>query len=181
MSKDEMRQTALLQAGLGMMAGTSPFFAVNVGQGGMAGLQAYQQAKAQNQALASEAYKSMMAARALGLDERRVAATEKAGEAERQHQSDMLKYYRDKMDKDVEIAMETAAGKNSGLKSSEVFDKTFTLFSTIMKDRDENPMSPYRGKSDGELYTMVEQMMRGIINSGAAATGERKILDAGKA
>jgi hypothetical protein len=114
MSKDEMRQTALLQAGLGMMAGTSPFFAVNVGQGGMAGLQAYQQAKAQNQALASEAYKSMMAARALGLDERRVAATEASAQAEIDYRNKLLKFNEDKLTK-----MLNADPRSRGLSSAQ--------------------------------------------------------------
>lgn len=98
MSKDEMRQMALLQAGLGMMAGQSPNFMTNVGQGAMAGLQAYQQAKAQNQALASEAYKNMMAARAFGLDERRVAAAEADAVSQANYRREMIQINKSRAD-----------------------------------------------------------------------------------
>jgi hypothetical protein len=111
MSKEEMRQMALLQAGLGMMAGTSPNFGVNVGQGAMAGLQAYQQAKAQNQALASEAYKNMMAARGLGLDERRVDAAERAAAAEAKYREGMMEIQKSR----IAALMQSAAVKSSGL------------------------------------------------------------------
>ena len=98
MSKEEMRSNALLQAGLGMMAGTSPHFFTNVGQGAMAGLQSYQQSKAQNQALASEAYKNMMAARAFGLDERKVAASEREIASESAYRDEMLKINKKRAD-----------------------------------------------------------------------------------
>ena len=101
MSKEEMRSNALLQAGLGMMAGTSPHFFTNVGQGAMAGLQSYQQSKAQNQALASEAYKNMMAARAFGLDERKVAASEREIASESAYRDEMLKINKRRTDEAI--------------------------------------------------------------------------------
>ena len=43
--KDQDKWMGLLQAGLGMMSGTSPYAAANVGQGGMFGLQQYAAAR----------------------------------------------------------------------------------------------------------------------------------------
>lgn len=133
MSKEEMRQTALLQAGLGMMAGTSPNFLANVGQGAMSGLQAYQQAKAQNQALASEAYKNMMAARALGLDERRVAATEANVQSEAEYRKSMAKIASDKRTESADI-------KKLGLHPS-VSVKIYDIISTEEEARGK-PFTP---------------------------------------
>lgn len=133
MSKEEMRQTALLQAGLGMMTGTSPNFLANVGQGAMAGLQAYQQAKAQNQALASEAYKNMMAARALGLDERRVAATEANVQSEAEYRKSMAKIASDKRTESADI-------KKLGLHPS-VSVKIYDIISTEEEARGK-PFTP---------------------------------------
>jgi len=43
--KEKAPWMALMTAGLGMMAGTSPFAGVNIGQGGIAGLKAYKEAQ----------------------------------------------------------------------------------------------------------------------------------------
>ena len=92
MSKEDMRSMALLQAGLGMMAGESPNFATNVGRGAMAGLQSYQQAQAQNRDLAEQAMGNMMKARALGLDARRVQSAEDTAKAQAEYQRSMIDY-----------------------------------------------------------------------------------------
>lgn len=110
-SKKDARDMALLQAGLGMMAGESPYFGVNVGRGAMAGLQSYQQQMAGNQALNSEAFRGIMAARGLGLDERRVNAAERAAAAEAKYREGMMEIQKTRID----ALMKSAAVKNSGL------------------------------------------------------------------
>ena len=116
MSKKEMRDMALLQAGLGMMAGTSPYFAVNAGQGAMSGLQAYQQARQQNQALASEGFRGIMAARAFGLDKRRVEAAEQAGKSEAEYRKAMVDIQKQR----AEAIKSSSTAKNSGLSDTTV-------------------------------------------------------------
>lgn len=116
MSKKEMRDMALLQAGLGMMAGTSPYFAVNAGQGAMSGLQAYQQARQQNQALASEGFRGIMAARAFGLDKRRVDAAEQAAKSEAEYRKSMIDIQKQR----AESIKNSASAKSSGLSDTTV-------------------------------------------------------------
>jgi len=113
-SKQDMRDMAILQAGLGMMAGTSPYFGVNFGQGAMAGLDAYRQAQAQNQALNSEAFRGIMAAKGFGLDERRVKAAERAQEAETEYRNKMLEYQQNRLS----AMLKSDVVKKSGLDPS---------------------------------------------------------------
>jgi hypothetical protein len=48
-SKEDMRSMALLQAGLGIAAGESPYFATNVGRGAQAGIESWNAAQKGNQ------------------------------------------------------------------------------------------------------------------------------------
>ena len=60
--KDQDKWMGLLSAGLGMMGGTSPYGAVNVGQGAMYGLQQYGQARKQSAAEEAADVKNLMLA-----------------------------------------------------------------------------------------------------------------------
>ena len=60
--KDQDKWMGLLSAGLGMMGGTSPYAATNVGQGAMYGLQQYGQARKQSAAEEAADVKNIMAA-----------------------------------------------------------------------------------------------------------------------
>jgi hypothetical protein len=158
MSKDEMRQMALLQAGLGMMAGQSPNFMTNVGQGAMSGLQAYQQAKAQNQALASEAYKNMMAARAFGLDERRVAAAEAETTSQVNYRKEMLQINKSRAD----AAINKIAP--AGLSSAAV-----NLLSQIVQAEMANKKDLGKEITDKDLADLVmsrSDIVRAAVGSG---------------
>lgn len=59
-SKAERRNMAMLQAGLGIMAGDSPWAGVNIGRGGMAGVQAYQQQGQQDNEIQSRAIRDQI-------------------------------------------------------------------------------------------------------------------------
>lgn len=60
--KDQDKWMGLLSAGLGMMGGTSPYGAVNVGQGAMYGVQQYGQARKQSAAEESADLKNLITA-----------------------------------------------------------------------------------------------------------------------
>jgi hypothetical protein len=75
---------AMLQASLGMMAGTSPYAMANIGQGGMQGVAAYAAAKKQRAAEASSLGKEELAVKRLEqLSESEKAALEVAAEDKR--------------------------------------------------------------------------------------------------
>lgn len=183
MSKEEMRQTALLQAGLGMMTGTSPNFLANVGQGAMAGLQAYQQAKAQNQALASEAYKNMMAARALGLEEEKVGISRTEADALKKYREDTIRLQRDELAAKSEIAALKAQNGEKGITQKDVFEAINRRFADMSKERDSNvlsyrdPSDPSKPMTDAMLRNMARQHIQNalydaniVIGGGAGVT-----------
>lgn len=183
MSKEEMRQTALLQAGLGMMTGTSPNFLANVGQGAMAGLQAYQQAKAQNQALASEAYKNMMAARALGLEEEKVGISRTEADALKKYREDTIRLQRDEIAAKSEIAALKAQNGEKGITQKDVFEAINRRFADMIKERDSNvlayrdPNDPSKPMPDAMLRNMARQHIQNalydadiVIGGGAGVT-----------
>ena len=167
MSKDEMRQTALLQAGLGMMAGQSPNFATNVGQGAMAGLQAYQQAKAQNQAIASEAFKNMMAARALNMDIQRLAlenrrvGIEEGAAKDRARIAEGELTYKNQL---LAIEVAKAATESGGKLSAEDVTKMINNKLELARKEQANALSPYHGKTDIEIEAMVRKDFNIALN-----------------
>ena len=99
--KDQDKWMGLLTAGLGMMGGTSPYGAVNVGQGALFGLQQYGQTRKQAAAEEAADLKNMLTAtrfkdlnqfhkeklgETMGLKERELALRERA-----QNESDLLR------------------------------------------------------------------------------------------
>lgn len=176
MSKEEMRQNALLQAGLGMMAGTSPHFFTNVGQGAMAGLQSYQQSKAQNQALASEAYKNMMAARAFGLDEL------KTGFMGKQVEIEALKAERDAALKQKQIDLGWAelgernrdalakVGKDTGLKVEEV-KGVYADVDKSVREKYDNLAYPGKKPTELEIQNEIYQRTVNVIRGSERIAG----------
>lgn len=175
MSKEEMRQTALLQAGLGMMTGTSPNFLANVGQGAMAGLQAYQQAKAQNQALASEAYKNMMAARALGLEEEKVGISRTEADALKKYREDMVRLQKDELA--AKNAIEALKNDKGVITQKDVFEAINRRFADMSKERDSNvlayrdPNDPSKPMPDTMLRNIARQQIQNVLYDSGIVIG----------
>lgn len=88
-------QSGLLTAGLGMLASRSPFFGVGIGEGGLAGVAAYQNVKSAEAKAATEARKADMDARKLGVEAEKIRAdlalrTRAQAETERKNQDDAI-------------------------------------------------------------------------------------------
>lgn len=176
-SKEDMRNMALLQAGLGMMAGQSPFFATNVGQGAMAGLQAYQQAKAQNQQLAAEAMDNMLKARALELDKRRVDVSESSAQSEADYRKRSLDLQAQKIEQDVrEFLSKGAAGI-----SQEDLAKMANDRIEFARKEQTNPLSQYYNKTDVEIENMVRADLMRALNIAKSASGGVAVKKMGSA
>lgn len=86
-------QAGLLTAGLGMLASRSPFLGTGIGEGGLAGVAAYQNVKSAEAKAENEARKSAMDARKLAMEAEKIRAdlglrTRAQALAEQKHQDD---------------------------------------------------------------------------------------------
>lgn len=157
-SKEDLRSMALLQAGLGMMAGESPFFFTNVGRGAAAGLQAYQQGQAQNRDMAEQALGNAMKARALGLEARKVKSSEASAAANAEYQRSMMDYNKSRAE-----AMLARAKATGGITREQEITYRHLAAELLRAAGVSGEIS------EDKFYRILEQAKRGVLNYGVSA------------
>lgn len=141
---------ALMQAGLGMMAGSSPYALQNIGAGGMQGVSAYAAAKKQRAAEAAALGKEELSVRRLKqLEESEKAALEQAGyktqatlgqrESEARDRAEDRAFVRiQKLDTDIERSIRRAAENDFTLQASP--NKEQIIERRINEAKAQNPL-----------------------------------------
>jgi hypothetical protein len=160
-ARDQDKYLRLIEAGLGMMGGTSPYALTNIGQGSMGAIKGYAQDLAAARKEDAGTVKELMG---LGL---------KREEAEREARklSMQEKYYGAAGEKDLAMADFYRSGKvGSGAGASTKMDiaelnAVKSAFTTLQKSA-TSMGSPNYGKSPEELWSMAERMVKGGSGGG---------------
>lgn len=130
MSKDDMKQMALLQAGFGMMAGDSPWAMVNVGRGGLAGIAAYQDAKKNNAQMAESALNNALKIKAFeGAQEDR--------QFEREYKTELLNINRARANAYIESMAARVGQGGDKMMTKEQYDTYQDLIGRLIQAKTE--------------------------------------------
>ena len=155
-ARDQDKYLRLVEAGLGMMGGTSPYALTNIGQGSMGAIKGYAQDLAAARKEDAGTVKELM-----GLGMKREEAEREARKLSMQE-----KYYGAAGEKDLAMAefyrtkgAGTGAANNTKMDIAEL-NAVKSAFATLQKSA-TSMGSPNYGKSPEELWSMAERMVKG--------------------
>lgn len=155
-ARDQDKYLRLVEAGLGIMGGTSPYAMTNIGQGAMGAIKGYGQDLAAARKEEAGTVKELM-----GLGLKREDAEREARKLTMQE-----KYYGAAGEKDLAMAdfyrgkgAATISGANTKMDIAEL-NAVKSAFATLQKSA-SSMGSPNYGKSAEELWAMAERMVKG--------------------
>ena len=160
-NKEDQKNMALLQAGLGILGGDSPFFGVNVGRGAMQGTQYYQQEGKDARETQGQALRNM-------LELEQIRSQDRRSEASQKMQQEQLNIARDRANAYIGslAARATATGTMSKYQANIKQHQAEAIWDMIIKGRDPASGTILDKKTKDHLYDEYRSIIKELSPSG---------------